>query len=490
MEAMKKDPTTAPEVPQNDNGGDGGGPGGQEGRQRQGLLIATTKRLQRKSPHLWLVPSQTSDGATYAVSFLGEQPVACTCADHAKHPDLTCKHQCAVRYVRMKLIKPDGRVVVDEMRPVRPSYWRDSSGFDQAQIHEKEHFRDLLAQLVAGVVQAPHNGPGRKRAPLRDLVYAAILKVYLTWSGRRVQTDLRDARALGLLGHVPCHAAIARFLGTKETLPLMRMLVRESAAPLAEAERIFAVDATGFHTSIRATYHDIKYRKYEQMFANANAKPAMPIRINDFDKAHLICGTRTMIVPDVVVTTGHGLDSGDVTHFQSLVEGTAARYDMLAICADKAYLAARNLEVAAAVGAVPYIPFRSTNTAGTAARNGSAIWRHMWAYFQSRPQEFWDRYGSRQMVEATNSSIKRVFGSTLRSRTLHARHSEIMAKVICHNLVVLVHAIYGMDLEPRFWISPASVPGGPTVEAQSDGAAPDRGDADADSPDDDGSEGA
>jgi transposase len=64
-----------------------------------------------------------------------------------------------------------------------------------------------------------------------------------------------------------------------------------------------------------------------------------------------------------------------------------------------------------------------------------------------------ERYHLRSNVESTFSSMKRLFGSSLRSRTETAMHNEVLCKILCHNLVVLIHEMYKQDIEPVFWES-------------------------------------
>ena len=52
--------------------------------------------------------------------------------------------------------------------------------------------------------------------------------------------------------------------------------------------------------------------------------------------------------------------------------------------------------------------------------------------------------------------IKRKFGDSLRSKTATAQVNETLAKVLCHNLVVLIHEMYELGIDPVF--STASTP--------------------------------
>ena len=78
----------------------------------------------------------------------------------------------------------------------------------------------------------------------------------------------------------------------------------------------------------------------------------------------------------------------------------------------------------------------------------------MFGYFMYRREEFMTHYRKRSNVETTFSMIKRKFGDSLRSKTDTAQVNETLAKVLCHNLVVLIHEAHELGIEPVFWNAP------------------------------------
>jgi hypothetical protein len=78
-------------------------------------------------------------------------------------------------------------------------------------------------------------------------------------------------------------------------------------------------------------------------------------------------------------------------------------------------------------------------------------------YFDLHRDKYLEHYHKRSNVEATFSAIKRKFGESLRSKTPTAQVNETLCKVLCHNLVVLIHEIYELGIEPEFWGQVASV---------------------------------
>jgi len=155
-------------------------------------------------------------------------------------------------------------------------------------------------------------------------------------------------------------------------------------------------------------------------------------------------GVTTNIVTSVEVTAS---EVSDFSQFAGLVESTAKRFEFAEVSADKGHLSKRNMELVNALGATPYIAFK----AGTIANNGCEIWAKMYHYFQFDRQEFLAHYHKRSNVESTFSMLKRKFGASIRSKTPTAQVNEVLCKVICHNLSVLVHSIYELGIAPTFW---------------------------------------
>lgn len=98
------------------------------------------------------------------------------------------------------------------------------------------------------------------------------------------------------------------------------------------------------------------------------------------------------------------------------------------------------------MGATPYIPFKS-NTTG----EGPDLWRKLYHYFMFNREAFLAHYHKRSNVETVFSMIKGKFGDAVRSKTETAQINELLCKVLCHNLCVLVQAIYELGIEPNFW---------------------------------------
>ena len=130
-----------------------------------------------------------------------------------------------------------------------------------------------------------------------------------------------------------------------------------------------------------------------------------------------------------------------------IIERTARNFVLGDVTADRAYGSVKNTETIANLGGAPFIAFK-TNHSGKGSRRPESAGS---SYFMYRREEFLAHYHKRSNVETTFSMIKRKFGDSLRSKTDTAQVNETLAKVLCHNLVVLIHEVHELEIDPVFW---------------------------------------
>jgi transposase len=129
-----------------------------------------------------------------------------------------------------------------------------------------------------------------------------------------------------------------------------------------------------------------------------------------------------------------------------LVKQTAENFRVREVAADKAYLSHKNFEAVEAVGGLPFIPFKAQNV----APKGDGIWAKMYHLFHYRREEFLAHYHQRSAVESAFSMMKAKFGSSVRSKSEVGQVNEVLAKVLCHNICVLIRAIHNLGIESTF----------------------------------------
>jgi transposase len=400
-------------------------------REQKGLVIAATSRIV-KDGAAWIVPSQANASKKYRVDVNDSRNPKCSCPDYEARR-VKCKHVFAVEYALRRVEWPDGSTVLE--KTVRVTYGQNWAAYNAAQTTEKDVASSLLRGLCAGIEQPPQRR-GRPRLPLADVTFAAVMKVFTTVSGRRAISDIRQCEEKGHITKAPHYNSVFNYLENPSLTPILKKMVAESAAPLKGIESSFAVDSSGFSTCVFERWYDERYRR---LFSE-----------HRWVKVHLMTGVLTNVIASVEITERN---VSDFSQFPTLVNQTSKRFSVAEVSADKGYLSKKNMELVETLGATPYIAFKSDSK----AENGCEIWRRMFHLFQLNRDEYLAHYHRRSNVESTFSMLKRKFGASVRSKTDIAQVNEILCKVICHNLSVLVHSIHEFGIAPTFWaeVAPA-----------------------------------
>jgi transposase len=402
-------------------------------RQMRGIELAETRTI-RKRDGWWWVPSQTGS-RLYRVQ-LNKKFATCECPDFEKRGQ-ACKHIVAACVMQIKQEQnADGSTTVTktvvfkaEEKTTYPQNW---TAYNEAQTNEQDKFLALLADLCSGLsTEQPKTG--RPRLPLSDAVFNITFKVYSTFSQRRFMSDLRTAHSRGYISKVPHFNSISNYLDDAELTPILRSLIVQSSMPLQAVETEFAADSSGFTTCRFTRWFDVKYGKERTK--------------QDWVKAHIMCGVKTNIVTAVEIEGQH---ASDAKLLPALVAITSENFHMAEVSADKGYASRENSEIVAHIGAVPFIAFSSHHKG-----QGGGTWAKMYHYFQFKRDEFLAHYHKRSNVESTFSMMKRKFGDSLRSKGDTAMVNEALCKILCHNLVVLIHEMCELGIDPVFWNQPS-----------------------------------
>jgi len=393
-------------------------------RQEKGKALARDKRIKNIVGSAWVVPSQTTETA-YVVNVAEG---TCSCPDFTARR-LRCKHLIAVEIVRTVETNADGSTVTTEsVKFTKRTYTQPWSAYNAAQVAEKSTVQALLRSLCDGIETPAHTGRGPKPIPLSDVVFSLVMKVYTSVSGRRASTDIKACETAGHVGRAAAYNTLFTAFAKPEMTEILTRLIEQSAAPLSGVETKFAIDSTGFGTSTYVSWYSAKYGK--------------EMKRAKWLKAHVSCGVNTNIIASVSVTEGSDHDSPELA---GLVESTAERFNVEEVSADKAYLSGDNLAAIEAVGGRPIIAFKSNSK-----QDGPAAWRRMHAMFVLREEEFFAAWRMRSNVESAFSAIKRKFGGAVRSKTFTAQKNEVLAKILCHNLAVLCHAMHEIGIAAPF----------------------------------------
>jgi transposase len=399
-------------------------------REQRGLEIAATRTI-RKQDGWWKVPSQSGPGL-YRVQ-LAKKFATCECPDFEKRKT-ACKHIYAATFVMKREENADGTTTVTqsvtftETKEVTyPQAW---SAYNEAQTSEQDRFQSLLRDLCSGMPTEPQK-VGRPRLPLSDALFNITFKVYSTVSQRRFMSDLREAHKRGYISKIPHFNSISNYLERPELTSLLQRCIIKSSLPLQSIETDFAADSSGFTTCRFHRWFDHKYGEIRQK--------------HDWVKCHVMVGVKTNVVTAVEIL---GRNTGDAKMLPALLNTTAQNFDIREVSADKGYASKANVDAITNIGATPFISLPD-HVKGL----GGGTWQKMFHYFQFRREEFMQHYHKRSNVESAFSMMKRKFGDGLRSKTDTAMVNEALCKILCHNLVVLIHEMSELGIEPVFWPS-------------------------------------
>lgn len=299
------------------------------------------------------------------------------------------------------------------------------TAYNAAQVEEKARFAELLSDLCGGVPQ-PEQTNGRPRLPFSDMVFASVYKVYCGFSSRRFSTDLREAELARFVGTAAHFNSVNRYLASRDLTEILKELVVLSSLPLKAVETDFVVDASGFITCRYAKWVEKKYGRRDEY--------------RDWFKAHLVCGVRTKIVTGVDIS---GWTMHDSWFLPQLVRQTAENFEVREVAADKAYLSHANAEAVERLGGTPFIPFKARNV----EPKTDSAWARMYHLLHYRREEFMAHYHKRSSVESVFSMVKDKFGASVRAKSDTEQVNEVLAKVLCHNICVLIRATHDLGIE-------------------------------------------
>jgi len=308
--------------------------------------------------------------------------------------------------------------------------------YNESQTKEKALFVNILGDLCNLLEEPQHNSVGRKPTKTRDIIFAMAIKQYLNLSSRRLQSDLKLFKEAGFIdSEIPFNTLLDHF-ERPELKEILKGLIEVSALPLKQIERDFAIDSTCFGTSRYTTYFDVRWK---------NKKI---IKGKLWRKCHAVCGVKTNVITSIDITKGNVHDN---KLFEPLAKDTARNFTIREFSADKAYLAGKNFALIKELGGQAFIPFKSNTTASS---HSPSKYRNYFKqankFFKEHKEEYLDRYHKRSNIESTFSMIKRRFGNNVKCKKEISLDNEILAKVLAHNICVLVQEIFLNKIDVDF----------------------------------------
>lgn len=196
-------------------------------------------------------------------------------------------------------------------------------------------------------------------------------------------------------------------------------------------EKKFCTDSTGFGLSVL----DDRWSKIRQQYS----------KHQKYMKAHITFGVLSNIVTSCRITEGTRNDS---PMLPEMVDETAEHFQPEEWTADKAYLSRENMNAIYKHDCLPFIPFKSNTT--NAKSKGSMIWSMMFHFFNKNRELYMKKYHLRSNAESGMFMIKSRFGDITAIRNDTGAKNEILVKILCHNLCVLIQEIFLLGIEVDF----------------------------------------
>ena len=414
-------------------------------RAQRGLAIAKAKKdaIKVLVGAKYLVPSAASNGSTYVVDTKAE---TCSCLDWSRLGGHDRPHRCKHIWAVVHVLKlADGSELIVTQKPRKPKElrraftrdWKATNACRTLIPHLAPHYCELLVDGL-GLCGRVMGENGRPAIPLRDVLLTALIRAFenLTAAEAVVQVQLYCKARLIRMTQVPSYNTLLRVFAEPEHMVLLHRLLAGSALPLIGLEDTFAIDGTGFGSSVYDHHFTRKHGKEEQQ--------RLPTLRHRWLNATIVFGVRTLVAPAAQVTD----KIGECPLMPELVRRIVANGGRVAKwLGDSAYNSWYNVLAVEEIGATPFFDFRDNVTGKTQPETVGRLYNRM----KDDQDLYWENYDWRTLAEAGMNSIKSRFGHALRSRALNAQCAEVMLRLVCHNIAQLITAVQELNVDPRYW---------------------------------------
>lgn len=233
---------------------------------------------------------------------------------------------------------------------------------------------------------------------------------------------------------MPGHSVIERGM-EKLTQPYIKKLSKRITIRFRRKRMKLLVDSTGFSLSTSSKYFDIRIGRKNSKKNNA--------------KLNILVCADTGIIPEFTITNWNGKGTGDGTQFRKLLK--LIKEIELAV-GDGAYLSRENCTAVSKKGgkAIFHITEKEGKRLRTNSR-GSDEWKRMVEFFKDNPEAYDALYHIRSLIESVNSSIKKRWGSFLKSRKKWMQKKELALKVLSYNVKQVLYNKKADELGIDLW---------------------------------------
>jgi len=426
--------------------------------EKMGIEIARNNLVIPQKSGEWTIASLNQEDYKIEVSKDSNGQFHCNCSFFTS-TGKTCRHIYAVRYTinLIQLREGDPLKKPGAVKTNKSRYKQNWSPYNEAQNNADVVFPWILSDLLFGL-KTKQNETGRPPIKLNEALFCTLRKVCLNKTIRGVKcqyaSDLKDK----YIEHTPHPNITSKILNREDITPHIDHILAKTSRPFVGRARIFAIDSSGFSTSIiedKKGNDQDKDNKQTSIIKNGihnsqdeNSKKTSKneekkeIDQNKDDKkrhhksikGHIMVDVDTHIITAATVTNSNIPDSKE---FEKLVNITKKNgFTIERILADKGYYSEDICQFAENNNIEYY-----THPKSNANPDPGTLLNRMVDKYLLHIEEYLDNYHQRSNVEATFHMIK-CFGEQLRSKNDIAQKNEVLCKLIGHNIHVLIHEMY------------------------------------------------
>jgi transposase len=296
--------------------------------------------------------------------------------------------------------------------------------------------RNFNQQYTTTVIKAVQQLPlpwkpskcGRKGHDPKEVAAGCILKVGFNQTYDGIEAYLKESETFKQhFDDLPGHSVIHRGM-TKLSIKYIRKVMNRVTRFLRRKGMNIAVDSTGFRTGNSSTWYDIRIKRKNKR--------------KDCIKLHISMDIDTGIIYWFTMTPWNRHDSRE---FENLIKHLP---ELGATFGDKAYPSRRNYQLVVDKNGTPYLCFKEN---ATNKAKGKPAWIIHIRKYKNDKETWLSTYHLRSIVESVFSSIKKRWGSFLRSKKKWMQKKELSLKVLSYNVKQVLLVQYAVECKIPLW---------------------------------------
>ena len=301
--------------------------------------------------------------------------------------------------------------------------------------HVNRNFNELYAKtVIKAIKQLPLPWKpckvGRNGHDIKEVATGCILKVGFNQTYDGIEAYLKESKTFKQhFDDLPGHSVIHRGM-KKLSIKYIRKVMNRVTRFLRRKKMNIAVDSTGFRTGNSSIWYDIRIRRRNKR--------------KDCIKLHISIDVETGIIHWFTMTPSKMHDSPE---FKNLIKHLPELGNVLG---DKGYSSRKNCQIVADKNGKPYLHFKDN---ATNKAKSKPAWIISIREYKNNTEEWLSTYHLRSIVESTFSSIKKRWGSFLRSRKKWMQKKELSLKVLSYNVKQVLLVRYANERKIPLWKS-------------------------------------